>query len=88
MTNLIFGFNQSEKECLKAVKENGLLLQHVINKTPKIILEAIKQNPEAKQYMSIDCFLEKASDDEIKQYYMLPKTINKINNFNLNQKKL
>ena len=32
----------------------------------------------------LDLFLEKASDNEIKQYYMLPKTINKINNFNLN----
>jgi len=84
MTNLIFKFNQSEKDCLNAVRENGLALQHVLNKTPKIILEAIKQNPEAKQYISIDLFLEKASDDEIKQYYMLPKTINKINNFNLN----
>ena len=80
MTNLIFEFNQSEKDCLKAVKENGLLLKYVINKTPKIILEAIKQNPEAKQYMSVDCFLQKATDDEIKQYYMLPKIVNKISN--------
>jgi hypothetical protein len=80
MTSLIFKFNQSEEDCLKAVKENGLSLQYVLNKTPKITLEAIKQNPEAKQYMSIDCFLQKATDDEIKQYYILPKIVNKIRN--------
>lgn len=49
--NLLFIYNQTEEECLKRVKIDGRALKYVIKQTPKIVLAAVKQNPEAKEYI-------------------------------------
>ncbi|EMH2709991.1 hypothetical protein SI855_002742 [Clostridioides difficile] len=47
-------FTQSEIDeiCMVAVKEDGLNLQYVKNKTPEICSEAIKQNKVARMYVN------------------------------------
>ena len=48
----LIGFNPyNEKECLKAVKQNGLVLQYVINQTEDICLEAVKEGGLVLQYV-------------------------------------
>lgn len=49
--DLLFIYNQTEEECLKRVKIDGRALKHVIKQTPEIVLAAVKQNPEAKEYV-------------------------------------
>ena len=41
----------NEKECLKAVQQNGWVLQFVENQTEKICLEAVKQNGRALKFV-------------------------------------
>jgi len=48
-----------EKECLKAVKENGWALQYVKNQTPEICLAAVKEDADALRYVkTVNCSYE------------------------------
>lgn len=41
----------NEKECLEAVKQDGLALEYVKEQTPEICLESVKQNGLALEYV-------------------------------------
>ncbi len=69
--DLLFIYNQTQEECLKRVKIDGRALKHVIKQTPEIVSAAVKQNPEAKEYMFGSCFLQKASKEQIEEFNKL-----------------
>ena len=44
MVACVFVQDQTEKICLTAVRQNGMILKHVLNQTERICVEAVKQN--------------------------------------------
>lgn len=49
--NILFIDNQTEHDCIQAVRQNGLVLPFVITQTPIICLEAVTQNGLALKYV-------------------------------------
>ena len=44
--------NQTERICIEAVKQNGMVLSKVVNQTEKICLEAVRQNGLAIRFVN------------------------------------
>lgn len=59
--------NKTDKVCLAAVKQNGIVLKHVKNQTFEICLAAAKQNKEALKYIKDKYMLEYVRDEVLFQ---------------------